>query len=40
MMRNIKEGVKIMRIVDTKTSNIKLPFVPSFLNRKGAFLCP
>lgn len=40
MMGNIKEGVKIMRIVDTKTSNIKLPFVPSFLNRKGAFLCP
>lgn len=37
---NIKKGVKIMGITGTKISNIKLPFIPSFLNGKEAFLCP
>ena len=37
---NIKKGVKIMGITGTKISNIKLSFIPSFLNRKEAFLCP
>jgi len=27
-------------ITGTKISNIKLSFIPSFLNRKEAFLCP
>ena len=27
-------------ITGTKISNIKLPFIPSFLNGKEAFLCP
>lgn len=37
---NIKKGVKIMGITGTKISNIKLSFIPSFLNRMEAFLCP